>query len=371
MATINPNPMESPGNRCFVYLSECHDDGKLVYRGVPDGKLSTGWINAVGPTWFSMDPDHDFIALPGYSRVTLQYKNGTTVVNGTPIDNSQFRLVNLQNNLVQMVLNAAIDLMTGRNIMDLVYYVLTMYPGKNVWFKDSFKLNVGENVKSICEKLLEYNYINNKKVLTSKTPPSEADIKQCLDEKHFKSQLKSVYGGISFAEQIKVMEDRVFSDRVGRTQSLPVIIKHTLGKSGELMGYRYSTEDYDRALVVALCEIFAKNYPFFTNVVGWVHGEWSTPWHDKYRNGTHLFKQELVVYNATRFLEPKKENGAELMQWESSYKSPNVDMTESIAAMQIDGGAARRREKFDGADKKKKVIGKGPARRDDAYPIRF
>lgn len=255
MNTAGPtNKMLNPGYAIYVMLDDI--DNQPVYRGVPLTKTNN-FLNARGPTWFSMDREHDFIALPGYQRIIFKLQQ-------MPRSDPP-RLINLQNELVREVLNRAIDRLTKTDLEKCILDVSSLYGPKPNWFKDSCK-------------------ITQRRIIT-------------INEPQFKSQLKSVYGGISFIEQMKTMEDGVFAERMNRTGNLSVRIKTNITRSN-LFGYRYSTEDYDRALVILICTVFI-NHHFFKNVVGWVHEEWETAWHDKYKSGSHKFKHEMVIYNAS------------------------------------------------------------------------
>jgi hypothetical protein len=215
-----------------------------LYRGVSNSGRSFR-LNI--PHWFTHDPRHDYIIKPGHKGYKFTVKK--------PI-----KLVNLQNVIVRNVLNVAIDRLTK----DEVHKIPQFYnPGG---------------------KLSELSLITT------------ADQLRTL-----KQRLKSVYGGISFIEQVDVIEGQSFNERVARTKILQKFLKDFKTEHG----LRYSLDKYDNILCFLITSVFPQKYMFFKGVCGWYHKEWQTAWHDKYEDGSMMFKTEVaMVVNSADIMNP-------------------------------------------------------------------
>lgn len=231
--------------------------GNKLYRG------HTGTLtHKTGvPQWFSTYKYHDYVE--DYLKTGKQASEF--------IVNEEILLINLKNEHVRNILNLAIDRLTYNEITQ---------------FKTLLPKNV-QNIKDISI---------------------------------IKSHLKSVYGGISFIEQAKLMTNQTFSERAQRNHNI------IAGFSALAEGARYSIYECDKALCAVIVKIFAKKHKFFEGVKGWYHSVWRTPWHDKLRNGSQWFLPEVAV-----FLEKKQGQGQEQGQGQGQ------DITK-IATLVIDNG---------------------------------
>ena len=217
--------------------------GNVLYRGVGNSSVL---FRHNKPHWFTHDPRHDYIIKPGHTGFAFEVKKS-------------IKLVNLRNVIVRNVLNVAID-----------------------------RLNI-DDVRNIPQ---VYNPNGKLSELSSITISDLHTLKQ---------RLKSVYGGISFIEQVEVIEGQSFNERVARTKILQKFLKDYKTE----YGLRYSLDKYDNILCFLITSVFPGKYKFFEGVRGWYHDEWQTAWHDKYENGSMMFKTEVaMVVDDKSFMDP-------------------------------------------------------------------
>ena len=234
-----------------------------LYRGTPLNNNDAYKPHI--PQWFTHDPGHDYITKPGYKR------NDFEII-------KTIKLVNLKNSIVRNVLNVAIDRLTP----------------------------------------YEYNMINQMYQAKFTAQQSIPTIQQ------LKHRLKSVYGGITFMEQVEGMDDKSFTERSVRTKKLRTFLKHYKLESG----MRYSLDVYDHILCNLITHVFTK-YKFFDGVKGWFHEEWQTAWHDKYEDGSMMFKSEVaMVLDDDKYLSLQSESTNVLMNPQGggiiTYKSKRL-----------------------------------------------
>ena len=153
------------------------------------------------------------------------------------------KLINLQNPLIVRLLNRAIDRLSDSELMQ-------------------FGALISEYHKT-------FTFVDN----------------------NIKDHLKGVYGGISFVRQMQIVHPDILRERTHKITLFTSAIQEKLNEQN----YRYSRFEFDQLLCMIIVHIFAKKYKFFEGVMGWIHNEWLTPWHDKYQNLSNLFKTEIAV----------------------------------------------------------------------------
>jgi hypothetical protein len=218
----------------------------VIYRGAKFTVDLTKTYNINGSTWFTTDRDHDFICSNGNKRFI--YTIGEQL--------SLYGLINLQHPIVRDLLNRAIDSFSDNEVDDIV--------------------NFATHHKLIKKDTAEINATNIKGIL------------------------KSVYGGISMQNQMKLMDTAIFNSRLKRTSSLFNIMKTNLKNSG----FRYSHQIYDPLLLHIIVKVLPQKYPIFVGIIGWFHDPWYTPWHDKEKTIIHVFKQEIAMIIPTSVTDP-------------------------------------------------------------------
>lgn len=281
MATTN-NTMDKYDNYLIINLNN-----HILYRGIPINQKDA--YKPEIPQWFSHDPNHDYILLPGNKRVEFKVTADCNVIN-------------LQNKVIQNILNIAIDRIPNQTLLDLVKKLNIPYEKKDVQILQEYFIEENDSAKMPI----------------------------------LKTKLKSVYGGVPMSEQISVMNAPIFKDRLQRVNNLAGMLKSEYTHSS----FRYSLYKYDKLLMYLIGKYFKQNFLFFekNKICGWWHGNWFTPWHDKYRNGTQQFITEVaVILPGVNVL---SENGTSNPPSTSSiYGWVHDDMMEDDM-MEIDEGAA-------------------------------
>lgn len=211
--------------------------GAVIFRGVKEDVTDlTKSYSINGSTWFTTDSAHDFICAPKYKRGVYTIRPQL----------SEYGLINLQHPVMRDLLNRAIDRFSEKELKEIATFATKKFPEN----KDA-----------------------------------------SIDASTIKSNLKSVYGGISMQEQMKLMNTEIFYNRLQRTSSLFNIMKSNLKNSG----FRHSTTTYDALLLHIIVKILPQKYPIFVGIIGWFHDPWDTPWHDKEKDKIHVFKQEIAM----------------------------------------------------------------------------
>ena len=213
------------------------DKETTLYRGVPNGTQQP-YYKPNQPQWFSHDSNHDYIEM---------YVNTVSGFKVTYQVNQPIRVINLKNEMVRNLLNVAIDRLQTTSISDL----------------------------------LERLGITN------------------LKNDAYKNNLKSTYGGITFHEQLKAVyeDNETIKDRVNKITRFPEFIVN----NQNLMGFRHSVDRYDRLLCYLIVKVFPFQFEYFAQgqqlpILGWIHNEWQTPWHDKNKDGSQIFKTEVALF---------------------------------------------------------------------------
>lgn len=228
----------------YAYARGLSTPRNVLYRGVGN---PSELFRLNKPQWFTHDPRHDYIIKPGHTGFAFEVKQ-------------LIKLVNLRNVIVRNVLNVAIDRLTIHEVQKIPQFY---NPGNKL-----------DELSSI----------------------SRADQLHTL-----KQRLKSVYGGISFIEQVEVIEGQSFNERVARTKILQKFLKDFKTE----YGLRYSLDKYDNILCFLITSVFPQKYKFFEGVRGWYHDEWQTAWHDKYEDGSMMFKTEVaMVVDSADIMDP-------------------------------------------------------------------
>ena len=199
------------------------------------------------PQWFTLDPKHDFIL----DSIFVQGRSVATV----SLHNS-IKVINLQNKLIRQLLNLAIDRITLAEAAPIFNYLDTRYnkPG-DLWNNETT------------------NYDAIKKF------------------QHLKLRLKAVYGGISFDEQFKIVHHKYIMERANKIGNFIDVMQ----RFNQSDGFRLSQYEYDVALCNIIVKLFSKKHKFFEDVKGWIHDQWVTPWHDKNKDMSDIFKNEVVL----------------------------------------------------------------------------
>jgi hypothetical protein len=206
----------------------------ILYRGVKTDTQQP-YYKPNQPQWFSHDSNHDYIE--SYLNTGSGFK--VTYKVAKPI-----RVINLKNEMVRNLLNVAIDRLQTTIISDLLTN-------------------------------LKIEHSNNA----------------------YKNNLKSTYGGITFYEQFKAVyqDNMTIKERVTKIARFPEFIVN----GQNLTGFRHSVDRYDRLLCYLIVQVFPVLYEYFKvqpPIMGWIHNEWQTPWHDKYKDGSQIFKTEVALF---------------------------------------------------------------------------
>jgi hypothetical protein len=207
------------------------------------------------PQWFTLDPNHDYIEM---SRPIPGKQVSTLTVN------SPIRVINLKNSIIQQLLNIAIDRLTPNELAPYIKHLGTL--------KNSDKLWENETREKEDTKKGEY----------------------------LKKRLKAAYGGISFNEQMNLVFPGYLTNRIHKVGNFVAYLQTLM----QMSGFRLSQYEYDLTLCNIIVQVFAQKHAFFTGVKGWIHDQWQTPWHDKDKNMTGKFKNEVVLIldNTTTYL---------------------------------------------------------------------